>query len=103
MLLQNADLWHALTGTDHDLLTGLPTWHAALFQWLDRQLTEHGHCPWQALREEMAEQPFGAAARDLVDGAELQLPAEIEELRAAVQQVARSRDQRESWRVLGRA
>jgi hypothetical protein len=103
MLLQDADLWHALTGADHDLLTGLPTWHGALFRWLDRQLTEHGHCPWPALRDEMAEEPFAHSARDLVDGADLLVTPDVEELRSAVQQLARALEQRESWRVLGRA
>jgi len=103
MLMQNADLWHALTGADHELLTGLQSWHAGLFQWLDRQLTEHGHCPWQALRDEMAGEPFSSAARELVDGAELLVPPSIDELRLAMQQVQRARDERESWRVLGRS
>jgi DNA primase len=102
MLLQNADLWHDLTASDHELLTSLPTWHAALFRWLDRQLTEHGHCPWPSLREEMAPESFCEAASELVDSAEWMAPPTVDELRLAVQQIQRAREERESWRILGR-
>ena len=41
MLLLDSDLWHRLGTADHELLSGLETWHGEFFRWLERQLTEH--------------------------------------------------------------
>ena len=102
MLLQHAGLWLELTGADHELLCGLDSWHGALFRWLERELTDHGPREWPELRELSASEPFGAAARELVDEAALQAPPQLEDLRLAVAQTARALAQRETLRLLGR-
>jgi DNA primase len=102
MLLRNASLWHALTEADHELLTRLASWHGALFRWLERELTEHGPREWPELREGLDPQPFGARARDLVDGDELSIAPDLEELRGALSQTARALALEEPLHLLGR-
>jgi DNA primase len=102
-LLLHGDWWHALSPADHELLTGLASWHGELFRWLERDLTEHGPRAWPGVRDDIGAEAWGEAARQLVDGAELMLEPSLDELRAALEQLARSLDAREHARVLGRA
>ena len=102
-LLLRGDWWHALSPADHELLTGLASWHGELFRWLERDLTEHGPRAWPGVRDDIGAEPWGEAARQLVDGAELMVEPSLDELRAALEQLARSLDAREHARVLGRA
>jgi hypothetical protein len=102
MVLCHAALWQELGAAEQDLLTHLDSWHAALFQWLDRDITEHGPREWPALREALAEQTFGARAQSLVDDAALPSSADLVELRGAVAQTARARALREPLALLGR-
>ncbi len=102
ILLVNAQLWHELGGADHELLGKLETWHGALFRWLERDLTEHGARAWPELRVELEAEPFGSAARSLVDGADLQVAPDLDELRGAIAQTAKALGSRDSLRLLGR-
>lgn len=102
MLLRNAGLWNALTDADHELLTRLETWHGDLFRWLERNLTEHGPREWPELRTDIDTQPFAAQARELVDGAEVSITPDIEELRGALSQTARALALKEPLHLLGR-
>ncbi len=102
MLLSHPALWNDLGGADHELLTSLETWHGELFRWLERDLTEHGPREWPSLRESLQDEGFGPAACLLVDGAELPLAADKEDLRSAVAQTSRALALRDPMRLLGR-
>jgi DNA primase len=102
MLLSHAALWHELSGSDHELLTSLETWHGDLFRWLERDLTEHGPREWPSLRETLQSEAFGASACQLVDGADLLVTPDKEDLRSAVAQTARALALRDPLRLLGR-
>ncbi len=102
MLLTHMELWTALPASDQDLLCGLEGWHAWLFRWIDRELTERGPVDWQALRQVLTDQPFGAQAVELVDRADLPPPYDEEELKAAVRQTARALALRDTMALLGR-
>jgi DNA primase len=102
MLLSHAALWHELGGSDHELLTSLESWHGQLFRWLERDLTEHGPREWPSLREALQSEDFGTAACQLVDGAELLVAADKEDLRSAVAQTSRALALRDPLRLLGR-
>ena len=102
MLLSHAALWHELGGSDHELLTSLETWHGDLFRWLERDLTEHGPREWPSLREALQAETFGGAASELVDGADLLVSPDKEELRSAVAQTSRALALRDPMRLLGR-
>jgi DNA primase len=102
MLLSYPALWNDLGGADHELLTSLETWHGELFRWLERDLTEHGPREWPSLRESLQDEGFGPAACLLVDGAELPLAADKEDLRSAVAQTSRALALRDPMRLLGR-
>jgi len=102
MLLSHSTLWHELAGADHELLTSLQTWHGELFRWLERDLTEHGPREWPSLREALQGESFGAVACQLVDGAELAVAANKEDLRHAVAQTSRALALRDPLRLLGR-
>jgi hypothetical protein len=102
MLLSHAALWHELGGSDHELLTSLESWHGQLFRWLERDLTEHGPREWPSLREALQSEEFGTAACQLVDGAELLVAADKEDLRSAVAQTSRALALRDPLRLLGR-
>jgi DNA primase len=102
MLLRNASLWNALTEADHELLTRLETWHGELFRWLERDLTENGPREWPELRLSLDVQPFASTARDLVDGAEVSIAPDIDELRGALSQTARALALKEPLHLLGR-
>jgi hypothetical protein len=102
MLLRNASLWNALTEADHELLTRLETWHGELFRWLERDLTENGPREWPELRLGLDVQPFASTARDLVDGAEVSIAPDIDELRGALSQTARALALKEPLHLLGR-
>jgi DNA primase len=102
MLLSHAALWHELGGSDHELLTSLETWHGDLFRWLERDLTEHGPREWPSLREALQGEAFEASACQLVDGADLLMAPDMEDLRSAVAQTARALALRDPLRLLGR-
>ena len=102
MLLRDASLWNALTEADHELLTRLETWHGALFRWFERELMERGPLEWPELRLSLDATPFAAQARELVDGAEVDIPPNIEELRGALAQTARALALKEPMHLLGR-
>ena len=102
MLLSHSALWHELGGSDHELLTSLETWHGQLFRWLERDLTEHGPREWPSLRDALQSEDFGTAACQLVDGAELLVAADKEDLRSAVAQTSRALALRDPLRLLGR-
>ena len=102
MLLSHAALWNELGGSDHELLTSLETWHGQLFRWLERDLTEHGPREWPSLRDALQSEDFGTAACQLVDGAELLVAADKEDLRSAVAQTSRALALRDPLRLLGR-
>ena len=103
ILLQRCDWWHELTAEDHNLLVGLTGWHAELFRWLERWLTEHGAAPWPELREPLAAESWGADAVALVDGAEVPVEPELQDLRAALAQAQRAAQSLQSLKLLGRA
>ncbi|HEU4459166.1 MAG TPA: DNA primase [Methylibium sp.] len=103
LLLQRCAWWHELTTADHELLVGLGGWHAELFGWVERWLAEHGPASWTELREPVAVQPWGAAATALVDGSELAVEPQLEELHAAVAQTRRGVELQAAMQVLGRA
>jgi DNA primase len=102
MLLSHAALWNELSGSDHELLTSLESWHGDLFRWLERDLTEHGPREWPSLRETLQSEAFGASACQLVDGADLLVTPDREDLRSAVAQTARALALRDPLRLLGR-
>jgi DNA primase len=100
IVLLHTQLWHELSAADHEWLCGLDTWHGELFRWLDRELTEHGQREWPELREPLALEPFGPAARQLVDAATV-APA-AEDLSAAMQQTRAALAKRDAHKLLGR-
>ncbi len=102
MLLLNSDLWHALSGADHEMLSGLDSWHGELFRWLERELTEHGHREWPELREQLVEGSLAQLARSLVDGAAIQMTPDLAELQAAVSQTRSLIEKRDALQLLGR-
>jgi DNA primase len=89
LLLQRLDWWHELSSADHEFLIALPGWHAQLFAWLDRWLTEHGPASWAELRPAVEAEAFGAQALALVDGAVLLDEPLLDDLRAALLQARR--------------
>jgi DNA primase len=102
MLLQRGEWWHELGSAEHDLLTGLQSWHGELFRWLERDLTEHGPRAWPELREEVAAQPWGDTVRRLIDGAVVPVVPALDDLRFALAQMSRALGARDHDRVLGR-
>ena len=103
MLLQRCEWWEQLTAADHELLVGLPSWHAELFRWIDRWLTEHGPAGWTELRERIGTEAWGAEALALIDGGELPVEPELEALHAALAQTGRAMATRGAMQLLGRA
>ncbi len=103
ILLQRSDWWHELTAEDHDLLVGLTGWHADLFRWLEHWLTEHGAAAWPELREPLKAETWGANAVALVDGAEVPVEPEMQDLRSALAQTQRAVQSLPSLKLLGRA
>jgi DNA primase len=102
-LLLRAHWWLELGGAEHEFLCQLPGWHGALFRWLERDLTEHGPREWPALRDAVGAEPFAVEAMRLVDGADLVVEPEFEDLKRAVDQARRAAAIEEHRRVLGRA
>jgi DNA primase len=100
LLLMNATLWDALTGTDHEAFCALADWHGELFRWLERQVQEHGPRDWPQLREALAGEPFADAARTLVDGADVHEPATLENLQALAERVRKAPDQQRARQIL---
>ncbi|MGL6108926.1 MAG: DNA primase [Rubrivivax sp.] len=103
ILLQRCDWWHELTAGDHELLVALPGWHAELFCWIERRLSEHGPAAWTELRAAVAEEDWGASATALIDGAEVPVEPQLDDLRAAVAQTQRALASLGAMRLLGRA
>ena len=103
MLLTDSQWWQELDGADREMLASLGTWHAALFVWLEADLTEHGPSAWPALRERLSGQAFEDQARRLVDEAEFVPATTRDELIAAVRQTSRSLALQDPLRLLGRA
>lgn len=102
MLLHHASLWLELTAADQELLMSLDTWHASLFRWLERDITENGPREWPALRDAMAGQVFEPRARSVIESAALPAGGDLEELRGAISQTARARALKEPLTLLGR-
>jgi DNA primase len=102
LLLQRCGWWHELTSADHELLVGLSGWHADLFRWIERWLAEHGPASWTELREPVEREDWGAAAIALIDGAELSIEPQLDELLAAVGQTRRALDLHSAMQLLGR-
>jgi DNA primase len=100
LLLLRAAWWHDLSTADHDLLCGLAEWHGELFRWLDRHLTEHGDEEWTALRTALEPEAWSASARGLVDGRELLVAPEPEELTLALKNIRAAPERQEVARVL---
>jgi DNA primase len=89
LLLQRSHWWHALNDDDHARLVSLPTWHAELFRWLDRRLTELGPSAWTELRESIGAEPWAAQATELIDGAVLLDEPLLDDLQSALVQLRR--------------
>jgi len=102
LLLQRCEWWEQLSGDDHQLLATLPDWHGELFRWIDRWVAEHGATPWSSLRELAAAEPWGEAARALVDGAEVAVEPVVEDLQATIAQIRFGLRQQPAWALLGR-
>lgn len=102
MVLSHSGLWQELSLAEQELLTQLDSWHAALFQWLDRGVTEHGPREWPALRDSLQAETFGSRARALVEEAALPSSGDLAELKGAIAQTARARALREPLALLGR-
>jgi DNA primase len=102
ILLQRSDWWPQLSGAEHELLLGLPGWHADLFKWLERWLTEQGAAGWTELRQPLQAETFCADALQLVDGAEVPVEPQLDDLRAAVAQIQRALQSQASLKLLGR-
>jgi DNA primase len=102
LVLLRSDWWHQLSGPDHEALFAIGGWHGELFRWLERQITEHGDLHWPELRAAMAEEPWGAQACQLVDGADLAVEPLLEELQGAMSQWHAARRTEEAYRLLGR-
>lgn len=102
ILLQHCELWLALEAELHHRLAELPGWHGALFNWIDRQMMEHGPLPWPGLRDALADQPWADMARQLMDAAEVLPEATLEALRAVLEQGEAAQRQRAAAAVLGR-
>jgi DNA primase len=62
LLLMQAAWWDDLTAEDHELLHALPSPHAELLRWLERDIVEHGPRPWAAVRTALAADESCAAA-----------------------------------------
>ncbi|EGJ12273.1 hypothetical protein RBXJA2T_18166 [Rubrivivax benzoatilyticus JA2 = ATCC BAA-35] len=102
LLLLRAGWWLELTDADHEALTAVPDWHADGFRWIERWLAEHGDTPWPTLREQIAAEPWGEQAIELVDGAEIPIEPVLEDLRTAAAQTVRAQAMRQAMAVLGR-
>jgi DNA primase len=102
ILLQHGELWHDLDAAAHHKLVQLPGWHGALFAWIERQLTEHGPLPWPGLREALADEPWAATVRTLMDDALVLPQASLAELQTALAQGETAQRHQESAALLGR-
>jgi DNA primase len=102
ILLQRCDWWHELTADDHEILVTLPGWHAELFRWIERWLSEHGPAGWAELRSAVGAEPWGTAATALIDAAEVPVEPQLDDLRAALAQTQRALASHEAMQLLGR-
>ena len=106
LLLLRTHFWHELGAEDHQLLCGLSGWMGELFCWLERELVEHGVQEWPALREALGGQEWADAARRLVDGVELLVPPELDNLKSAIHHIRQAPDRKAAeaeLRHLGRS
>ncbi len=101
-LLQRCEWWDTLTADDHELLSTLPGWQGELFRWIDRWMAEHGAQPWSSLRELVAAEPWGEQALALVDGSEVPVEPNPEDLQTCLGQIRFARQQQAAWALLGR-
>jgi DNA primase len=74
-----------------------------LFRWIERWLAEHGPASWTELREPVEREPWSALATALIDGAELSIEPQLDELQAAVLQTRRALEIHAAMQLLGRA
>ena len=102
VLLQRCEWWDELTASNHDTLVNLGDWHADMFRWIDRWLSESGPTPWQSLREHLAAEPWGEQALALVDGAEVPVDPTLEDLHTAMAQTVRSAPLKQALALLSR-
>jgi DNA primase len=102
ILLQRCEWWHELTTDEHELLVSLPGWHADFFRWVERWLSEHGPAAWAELRTAVSAEDWGASATALVDGAEVPVEPQLDDLRAALAQTQRALASHEAMQLLGR-
>ena len=102
MLLLESAWWETLGAADHALLCALPGWHGEAFRFLDRETAEHGRQPWAALRERIAEEPWGDAALALVDGEDPAIEPLLDDLHSSMAQLRTADEKRAAARVLGR-
>ncbi len=103
MLLLESAWWEELGSADHALLCALPGWQGEAFRFIDRQTAEHGKQSWAALRERVAEEPWGEAALALVDGEDPAIEPLLEDLRSSMTQLRGADQKRAAAQVLGRA
>ena len=80
----------------------MPPQDSEQYRWFERELMERGPLEWPELRLSLDATPFAAQARELVDGAEVDIPPDIEELRGALAQTARALALKEPMHLLGR-
>ena len=103
MLLLESAWWEELGSADHALLCALPGWQGEAFRFIDRQAAEHGKQSWAALRERIADEPWGEAALALVDGEDPAIEPLLEDLRSSMTQLRGADQKRAAAQVLGRA
>jgi DNA primase len=84
LLLTHSDWWHRLAPDDQHLLHQLGAPHGEMIAWLERQITEHGALPWQALDESAAGEPWAADARAWVTLAAVEDQQDFAQLQAVV-------------------
>ncbi len=102
MLLLESAWWEELSSADHALLCAMPGWHGEAFRFIDRQTAERGKQSWAALRERIAEEPWGDAALALVDGEDPAIEPLLEDLRSSMTQLRGADQKRAAAQVLGR-
>ncbi len=100
MLLLHAALWDELSMPDHELLTGLASWHGELFRWLERELHDQGAAEWPMLRDRLAGQAVENEARKLVDDAEVHEGPTLENLLPTVERIRRQPAMRMNQQIL---
>jgi DNA primase len=100
MLLLHAALWDELSMPDHELLTGLTSWHGELFRWLEREVHDQGPSEWPLLRDRLSEAVMEREARSLVDDAEVHEAPTLENLQSMVDRIRRQPTMRLNQQIL---